>query len=145
MEVSGKRHVPAALYPWERAPGTQWIGDWVDLRAGLDTEARAQVRKLWGAPWWGFVGPLGWLGSIVWVKYLFSKKYGRKVKYVFWYALCLIEIFNLSLNIGTGSPAKVTKICYSLTELYVKSVLLEFIRVEVGSTFMRHCKGGRKL
>jgi hypothetical protein len=60
MEVNGKRHVPAALYPWERALGTQWIGDWVDLRAGLNTEARAQVRKLWGAllVLWGGSGRL---------------------------------------------------------------------------------------
>jgi hypothetical protein len=27
---------PGPLYPQERAPGTHWIGGWVDLRAGLD-------------------------------------------------------------------------------------------------------------
>jgi hypothetical protein len=27
---------PGRFTPGERAPGTQWIGDWVDLRAGLD-------------------------------------------------------------------------------------------------------------
>jgi hypothetical protein len=33
--VSGQILAPAAL-PRERAPGTHWIGGWVDLRAGLD-------------------------------------------------------------------------------------------------------------
>jgi hypothetical protein len=27
---------PCRFTPGERAPGTQWIGGWVDLRAGLD-------------------------------------------------------------------------------------------------------------
>jgi hypothetical protein len=30
-EVSGQLHAPSAL-----PPGTHWIGDWVDPRAGLD-------------------------------------------------------------------------------------------------------------
>jgi hypothetical protein len=38
MGVSGQRHTPAALCPGERTPGTHWIGDWVDPRAGLDTQ-----------------------------------------------------------------------------------------------------------
>jgi hypothetical protein len=41
--VNGQRHAPAALYPQERtslAPHTHWIGGWVELRAGLDPEAR---------------------------------------------------------------------------------------------------------
>jgi hypothetical protein len=42
MEVSGVRH-PAALYPRERTFDTHWIGGWVDLRAGQNTEARASV------------------------------------------------------------------------------------------------------
>jgi len=42
MGVSGQRHAPAALYPRERTPGTHWIGGWVGLRAGLDTEARGK-------------------------------------------------------------------------------------------------------
>jgi hypothetical protein len=41
--VSGQRHAPAALYSWERTPGTHWIGGWVGLRAGLDTEARGNM------------------------------------------------------------------------------------------------------
>jgi hypothetical protein len=36
LEVSGQLHAPAALSRGERAPGTHWIGGWVDLRAGLD-------------------------------------------------------------------------------------------------------------
>jgi hypothetical protein len=27
---------PGCFTPGERAPGTHWIGGWVDLRAGLD-------------------------------------------------------------------------------------------------------------
>jgi hypothetical protein len=27
---------PGRFFPGERAPGTHWIGGWVDLRAGLD-------------------------------------------------------------------------------------------------------------
>jgi hypothetical protein len=42
MGVTGQRHAPAALYPRERTPGTHWIGDWVGLRAGLDTEAKGK-------------------------------------------------------------------------------------------------------
>jgi hypothetical protein len=38
MGVSGQRHAPTALYPRGRTPGTHWIGGWVGLRAGLDTE-----------------------------------------------------------------------------------------------------------
>jgi hypothetical protein len=38
MGVSGQRHTLAALYPRETTLGTQWIGGWVGLRAGLDTE-----------------------------------------------------------------------------------------------------------
>jgi hypothetical protein len=33
--VSGQLHIPAALPPGERAPGTHWIGSWEDPRAGL--------------------------------------------------------------------------------------------------------------
>jgi hypothetical protein len=36
MEVSGQLHAPAVLPPGEGAPGTHWIGGWVDPRAGLD-------------------------------------------------------------------------------------------------------------
>jgi len=46
MGVSGQRHAPAALYPRERTPGTHWIGGWVGLRAGLDTEAREKILCL---------------------------------------------------------------------------------------------------
>jgi hypothetical protein len=43
MGVSGQRHVPAALYPGERTPGTHCTGSWVGLRAGLETEARGKI------------------------------------------------------------------------------------------------------
>jgi hypothetical protein len=46
MRVNGQRHAPAALYPRERTPGTYWIGGWVGLRAGLDTEARGKILCL---------------------------------------------------------------------------------------------------
>jgi hypothetical protein len=41
--VGGQRHVPAALCPGERTPGTHWTGGWVGLRAGLDTEPRGEI------------------------------------------------------------------------------------------------------
>jgi hypothetical protein len=37
--VSGQRHDLAALYPRRKEPSTHWTGGWVDLTAGLDTEA----------------------------------------------------------------------------------------------------------
>jgi hypothetical protein len=43
MGVSGQRHSPAALYRWERTPGTHWTGGWVGPRAGLNTEARGKI------------------------------------------------------------------------------------------------------
>jgi len=43
MGVTGLRHVPAALCPGERTPGTHYTGGWVGLRAGLDTEFRGKI------------------------------------------------------------------------------------------------------
>jgi hypothetical protein len=43
MGVSGQRHAPAALNPREWTAGTHWIGGWVGIRAGLDTEARGKI------------------------------------------------------------------------------------------------------
>jgi hypothetical protein len=40
---------------------------------------------------------------IVWGTYLFLMKCGCKKKYIFWQALCLVDIFYLSLSTGTGS------------------------------------------
>jgi hypothetical protein len=50
MEVSGQRHSPAALYLWERAPGTDWIGGWVGLLVGLGPEATGEISKYHIAP-----------------------------------------------------------------------------------------------
>jgi len=33
MEGSGQLHAPATLPPVERAPGTYWIGGWIDSMA----------------------------------------------------------------------------------------------------------------
>jgi hypothetical protein len=41
--VSGQRQAPADFYPREMTSLTLWIGGWVDLRAGLDTEARGKI------------------------------------------------------------------------------------------------------
>jgi hypothetical protein len=38
MEISGHFHAPR-----ERAPGTHWIGGWVDPRAGLDAVAKRKI------------------------------------------------------------------------------------------------------
>jgi hypothetical protein len=42
--VSGHREAPAALYPREITPVTRWIGGWVGIRAGLDTECYRNFR-----------------------------------------------------------------------------------------------------
>jgi hypothetical protein len=36
MEASGQIYVPAALNIGEKAPSSDWTGDWVGPRAGLD-------------------------------------------------------------------------------------------------------------
>jgi hypothetical protein len=40
--MSGQHHVPAALCPGERTPGTHCTEGWVGLRAGVDTEGRGK-------------------------------------------------------------------------------------------------------
>jgi hypothetical protein len=45
--LSGQRYAPAALYPGKKTPCTHWIGGWVGLRAGLNTEARGQILCFW--------------------------------------------------------------------------------------------------
>jgi hypothetical protein len=34
------------LYPWDRAPGTHWIGGWVVTRAGLDAVVKRKIPSL---------------------------------------------------------------------------------------------------
>jgi hypothetical protein len=46
MEVSGQLHVPAALLPKERAPGTHWIGGWVGPRAVRDAVVKRKIPSL---------------------------------------------------------------------------------------------------
>jgi hypothetical protein len=46
--VSDQLHAPAALPPGERAPGTQWIGGWVDPRASLDDVEKRKFLTLPG-------------------------------------------------------------------------------------------------
>jgi hypothetical protein len=43
MEVSGQLHVPAALPPRERDPGTHWIGERVGPRAALDAVVKRKI------------------------------------------------------------------------------------------------------
>jgi hypothetical protein len=44
MGMSGQRHAPTAPRSWGRdSPGTHCTGGWLDLRAGLDTEARGKT------------------------------------------------------------------------------------------------------
>jgi hypothetical protein len=43
---------PGRFNPWEIAPGTHWIGDWVGLRSGLDAvEKRKIFPLLRNEPW----------------------------------------------------------------------------------------------
>jgi hypothetical protein len=46
--VSGQLHSPVALPPGERAPGTDWIGGWVDPRASLDDLEKRKFLTLPG-------------------------------------------------------------------------------------------------
>jgi hypothetical protein len=39
---------PGCFTPGERAPGTHWIGGWVDLRAGLDYLEKRKLLTLPG-------------------------------------------------------------------------------------------------
>jgi hypothetical protein len=39
---------PGRFTPGERHPGTHWIGDWVDLRAGLDDLENRKILTLPG-------------------------------------------------------------------------------------------------
>jgi hypothetical protein len=48
MEMSGQRHAPAALFPWERITGAHWVGCCVGFGAGLDTEVREEIL-CWGS------------------------------------------------------------------------------------------------
>jgi hypothetical protein len=43
---TGQVHASAVLYPREKTPGTHWIGGWVGIRAGLNTEARGKILCL---------------------------------------------------------------------------------------------------
>jgi len=43
MEMSGQRHVPAALSPEKEPPGTHWIGGGVDPRTGLDIVSKRKI------------------------------------------------------------------------------------------------------
>jgi hypothetical protein len=58
----------------------------------------AEVAKLWSAPQGNAAGPLEGRDLSVWELYLFLAKYGRKIKYIFWYEFCLVEIFYVSLS-----------------------------------------------
>jgi hypothetical protein len=46
MGVSGQHYAPAALYSRESTPGTHWIGGWLGLRTGPNTEARGNILYL---------------------------------------------------------------------------------------------------
>jgi hypothetical protein len=64
-----------------------------------------EVLKLCDAPSRGVLLVLCWEEGELFVRgtYLFRTKYGRKIKYIFWYALYLFEMFYLSVSTGTGS------------------------------------------
>jgi hypothetical protein len=48
LEMSGQLHAPARFTLGERAPGTHWIGGWVDARTGLDDLERRKFLTLPG-------------------------------------------------------------------------------------------------
>jgi hypothetical protein len=79
-------------------------------------------------------------------------KYGRKVKYIFYryfawlkhFTCHLVPVLASSYKQHILSPAEVRKICYSLAELYVRSVYLDFSGGG-GATFMKLRTGWLKL
>jgi hypothetical protein len=44
--MSDQLHAPAAFPRGEKAPGTHWIGDWVDPTAGLDDVEKRKLLTL---------------------------------------------------------------------------------------------------
>jgi hypothetical protein len=46
MEVRGQLHTPRYFTAVERAPGTNWIGGWVVLRALLDFAEKGREKSL---------------------------------------------------------------------------------------------------
>jgi hypothetical protein len=46
MEVSVQRHASAELHLRKRIPGAHWIGNWVGLRAGVDTDVIGKILCL---------------------------------------------------------------------------------------------------
>jgi hypothetical protein len=65
--MSGQLHDPVALTP-ERAPGTHWIGGWVDPNAGLDDLEKRKFLTLPGLE----LRPLGRPArsqSLYWLRY----------------------------------------------------------------------------
>jgi hypothetical protein len=65
--------------------------------------SRAVVPKMWGAPGRALVVLWGEGRLEVFVRgvYLFRTLCGGKIKYIFWKALCLFEMFYLLLSTGT--------------------------------------------
>jgi len=45
MEMRGQIHSQAALPSGETTPSKHWIGDWLDLRAGLDVTAKRKFLE----------------------------------------------------------------------------------------------------
>jgi hypothetical protein len=48
VALESSASLPGRLTPGERAPGTHWIGGWVDPRAGLDDIKRRKFLTLLG-------------------------------------------------------------------------------------------------
>jgi hypothetical protein len=46
MGVSGQSHHPGRALPPRKDLCTDWSGDWVDLRAGLDTREFFSIKKM---------------------------------------------------------------------------------------------------
>jgi hypothetical protein len=98
--MSGRRHASAALYPWERTPSTHWIGGWVSLRAGLDTQARVKIPCLcWG------LNPSHPICSRLLIRFKAHEKYYiSKLN-------CLLYQCN-----NTNATCKVSKLKFNLTD-----------------------------
>jgi hypothetical protein len=98
-----------------------------------------EVLELWGAPLWG-----GGEGGefIAWGTYKIYILIGTLLSWnILLIAYHLVPVLAPNYKQHILSPAKVWKVCYSLAELYVRSVYFNLFGGG-GATFMKYFKGG---
>jgi hypothetical protein len=104
------------------------------------------------APLGGAVGPLGG-ASFLYEGYNYVERtmgtryktyFGRNFVWLRYFTYHLVPVLAPNYKQHTFSPAKVRKVCYSLAEIYVRSVYLNLFRwTEVN--FMKHLRGAQAI